>query len=114
MALVRRWLDQGAHVKSLLSVTRGISQGAILSPLFCNLYLHRFDTVLARAKVPFVRFADDFLLFATSREQAQQAHDFAAEQLARLGLVIHPEKTRVIRSGPRVSFLGENLPRPRR
>lgn len=112
MRLINLWLDQGAHVKSLLSTPRGISQGAILSPLFCNLYLHRFDTDLAKAKIPFVRFADDFLLFATDREPAERALEHATERLERLGLEIHPEKTQVIQSGPAVSFLGEKLPRP--
>jgi RNA-directed DNA polymerase len=112
MRLVARWLDQGAHVRSLLSTPRGISQGAVLSPLFCNLYLHAFDTALARAKIPFVRFADDFLLFAPAREQADQALGFAVRQLERLGLDIHPEKTRVVRSSRDVCFLGERLPDP--
>ncbi|WP_295391581.1 reverse transcriptase domain-containing protein [uncultured Thiodictyon sp.] len=112
MKLIMRWLDQGAHVKSLLSTTRGISQGAILSPLFCNLYLHGFDSALARAKVPFVRFADDFLLFAPAQAQADQAKDYAARQLEHLGLTMHPEKTRVVRSSPAVIFLGEALPNP--
>ena len=112
MRLIARWLDQGAHVKSLLSTARGIAQGAILSPLFCNLYLHGFDTALERAKCPFVRFADDFLIFATTPEQAEQARAFAARQLDRLGLTIHPEKTRVVRASPAVTFLGETLPGP--
>lgn len=112
LRLVARWLDQGAHVKSLLSTARGISQGAILSPLFCNLYLHRFDSALAKAKIPFVRFADDFLLFAPAREPADQAHAFAARELERLGLTIHPEKTRVVRASREVSFLGQPLPNP--
>ena len=112
MRLIGRWLDQGAHVKSLLSTPRGISQGAILSPLFCNLYLHRFDSDLASAKIPFVRFADDFLLFAPEQEPAQRALAYASERLDRLGLAIHPEKTQVVQSGPGVSFLGETLPPP--
>lgn len=112
MQLLARWLDQGAHVKSLLSTPRGIAQGAILSPLFCNLYLHAFDTALDRAKIPFVRFADDFLLFAPVPEQAEQARGFAAAQLERLGLTIHPDKTRVVQSSADVRFLGESLPGP--
>lgn len=114
MRLIRRWLDQGAHVRSLLDTPRGISQGAILSPLFCNLYLHRFDSALARAKIPFVRFADDFLCFAPARAPAEQALAYASRQLDALGLRIHPDKTRVVRSGPAVSFLGKPLPKPRR
>jgi group II intron reverse transcriptase/maturase len=112
MKLIARWLNQGAHVRSLLSTPRGISQGAILSPLFCNLYLHRFDSALDKANIPFVRFADDFLLFAPTREAADKARAFAARELERLDLVLHPTKTQVVRSGPTVAFLGENLPNP--
>lgn len=112
MRLIAQWLDQGAHVKSLLSTPKGISQGAILSPLFCNLYLHRFDTALAKAKIPFVRFADDFLLFAPAQEQANKALAYASRELERLGLNIHPEKTRVVRASREVSFLGQSLPNP--
>ncbi|MBK8640378.1 MAG: Retron-type reverse transcriptase [Chromatiaceae bacterium] len=114
MRLISRWLDQGAHVKSLLSTTRGISQGAILSPLFCNLYLHRFDTALAKAKIPFVRFADDFLLFAPAQDLAEKALDYATRELDRLDLNIHPEKTRVVRASREVTFLGQSLPNPSR
>jgi len=114
LRLIERWLNQGAHVRSLLSTPRGICQGAVLSPLFCNLYLHRFDTDLDSANIPFVRFADDFLLFAPTREAADRARDFAARQLERRDLSLHPTKTRVVRSSPSVSFLGETLPSPTR
>ncbi len=114
MAMVERWLAQGAHHTSLLRSRRGISQGAILSPLFCNLYLDRFDRALAGRNIPFVRFADDFLLFADSRARAGAALEFAGRELEKLGLQLHPEKTRVVRSGPGVRFLGEKLPHPPR
>jgi RNA-directed DNA polymerase len=102
MKLIGRWLNQGAHARSLLATARGISQGAILSPLFCNLYLHRFDTALDKANIPFVRFADDFLLFAPARESATKARDFAASELERLDLVLHPGKTGVVRGSSKV------------
>jgi retron-type reverse transcriptase len=47
-ALIHRWVDVGVAHTSLLGKARGIPQGAILSPLFCNLYLHAFDEALAR------------------------------------------------------------------
>jgi len=112
MLLIEKWLAQGAHHSSLLRTRRGISQGAVLSPLFCNLYLTSFDQALARKSIPFVRFADDFLLFADSRVKAEKALEFASLELNKLGLQLHPEKTRVVRSGPKVIFLGEKLPHP--
>lgn len=112
MDLVAKWLASGAHHASMLRGRRGVSQGAVLSPLFCNVYLHQFDVALAGADIPFVRFADDFLLFAAKRQKAEHALAFADKQLKRLGLELHPEKTGVVKSGPKVCFLGERLPRP--
>ncbi len=110
MQLIKQWLKQGAHHSSLLNTRRGISQGSVLSPLFCNLYLNEFDQALASANIPFVRFADDFLLFSESEQKAQKSMLFAKKQLDRLGLILHSGKTRVVRSSPRVIFLGEKLP----
>lgn len=110
MRLIDLWLDLGVAHASFLSTPRGISQGAILSPLFCNLYLHDLDQALHERKVPFVRYADDFLLFASSESDARRALDLAATVLARLDLSLHQDKTRVTESGPHVTFLGEVLP----
>ncbi len=112
MRLIETWLCQGAHHLSLLRSRRGISQGAILSPLFCNLYLHEFDMALVKANIPFVRFADDFLLFSRAKQDAVKAMGFAKETLKNLGLDLHPQKTRIVRSNPSVTFLGEQLPNP--
>ena len=110
MKLIEKWLKTGAHHSSLLGKRKGISQGAILSPLFCNLYLHAFDSALSKANIPFVRYADDFLLFTNSEENAHNAKDFAVKQLAKLGLKIHPQKTRIARSNKSIIFLGKHLP----
>lgn len=110
MKLVEKWLKAGAHQSSLLGTRKGISQGAILSPLFCNLYLHQFDTALTRANIPFVRFADDFLLFTDSEDNALRAKDFAQRKLNQLGLDFNPQKTSVVRSSRQIIFLGEKLP----
>ncbi|PWQ98148.1 reverse transcriptase domain-containing protein [Leucothrix pacifica] len=112
MLLIEKWLKAGAHQSSLLGTRKGISQGAILSPLFCNLYLHQFDIALTRANIPFVRFADDFLLFTNSESNALRAKDFAEQRLNQLGLELHPLKTCVARSSPKLVFLGKKLPKP--
>ena len=58
-----------------------------------------------------MRFADDFLLFAPTEGKAEAARDFARAQLERLDLELHPEKTRIVSSGPEVIFLGHKLPK---
>lgn len=111
--LLQQWMAIGAHRDSLLEQRRGLAQGMILSPLLCNLYLDRFDDQMVRANIPFVRFADDFVLLAGDREAAQRAHDHAARTLARMGLELHPGKTRVCRASPAVAFLGKPVVRRR-
>jgi RNA-directed DNA polymerase len=110
MQLVKKWLKQGVFSSSLLSRPRGILQGSILSPLFCNIYLNQFDQAMERAHIPFVRFADDLLLFTDSYQKAQQAKEYAQHVLQKLGLELNPEKTKVIKSSKKVIFLGEKLP----
>ncbi|ASF46395.1 reverse transcriptase domain-containing protein [Methylovulum psychrotolerans] len=110
MKLMALWLKQGAHQKSLLGKVRGIPQGSVLSPLLCNLYLHDFDQSLSRANIPFVRFADDFLLFTDSKMNALAAKAYAKNQLGKLDLNLHPVKSRIVQSGPHVIFLGQKLP----
>lgn len=108
--LIDKWLKQGVQSSSLFGTSRGISQGSILSPLFCNLYMNEFDQALADSHIPFVRFADDFLLFATDQAKAEKALVFAGKKLTQMGLELHPTKTRVVRSSRQVIFLGEALP----
>ena len=114
LQLIQKWLKIGAHHSSLLGKRKGISQGAILSPLFCNLYLHSFDTALAKANIPFVRYADDFILFTNSQKNAQNAKQFAQQLLQKLGLALHPDKTHIIRSNPSITFLGKALPQAKK
>ena len=111
MRLIDLWLDLGVSHGSFFSAPRGIAQGAILSPLFCNLYLDDFDQAMERNKVPLVRYADDFLLFAADEAQARRALAYAGDVLRQLDLELHPDKTRITQSGPHITFLGESLPK---
>ncbi len=112
LGLIDGWLAMGPSQASIFEIRRGIPQGAILSPILCNLYLHELDRALSGKNIPFVRYADDFLLFTPDQKTAEKALGFVADRLRDLGLELHPEKTRVIESGPAFSFLGRPLPRP--
>ena len=109
--LIDRWLGMGPYTQGFLGQRRGLLQGAVLSPLLCNLYLNQMDHAWAAANIPFVRFADDFLLFAHERAQAKAGLEFTRAQLARLGLRLHPRKTRVVHASEPVHFLGQPLTR---
>lgn len=108
--LIRLWLKEGVPHQGRIGPRRGLPQGGVLSPFLCNLYLHDFDQELSKSSIPFVRFADDFLIFAPSKESAHTACIFVARKLEELGLSLHPEKSRVTKSGAHVVFLGERLP----
>ncbi len=111
VSLIKRWLEVGAAKRGFMSASRGIPQGAVLSPFLGNLYLTSWDNDLAAHNLPFVRFADDFLVFAKSKDDAQRAMAYVEKRLKRLGLILNPQKTRVVACGPHVTFLGRKLPR---
>ena len=111
--LIRRWLDAGAVRRGFLATARGIPQGAVLSPFLCNVYLTPWDNEMSANNIPFVRFADDFLLFASCQKDAEKALAFTGKTLERMGLALNLKKTRGAKSGPKIRFLGRKLPERR-
>lgn len=110
-ALIKRWLDAGTAKRGFLSAPMGIPQGAVLSPFLCNIYLTSWDNDMSAKNLPFVRFADDFLVFAKSGASAIKAHSYVGKSLKRLGLMLNEQKTRTVQCGPNVQFLGRKLPK---
>jgi group II intron reverse transcriptase/maturase len=88
----------------------GAPQGGVISPLLCNVYLHRIDRVWdVREHGVLVRFADDALVMCKSREQAQAALARLRMLLAELGLEPKEAKTRIVHlkvGGAGFDFLG--------
>jgi group II intron reverse transcriptase/maturase len=88
----------------------GAPQGGVISPLLCNVYLHRIDRVWdVREHGVLVRFADDALVMCRSREQAEAALARLRLLLAELGLEPKEAKTRIVRlevGGAGFDFLG--------
>lgn len=74
----------------------GTPQGAVLSPLLANIYLHRFDEEMTRAGNRMVRYADDFVILCRTAQEAEEAKEKAKQTLAEMGLHLHPEKTRIV------------------
>ncbi len=66
-------------------VTQGLPQGAVLSPLLANFYLHSFDQFITAKSFSYVRYADDFLILSRTREEAEEllvkARNFLEERL---------------------------------
>ena len=75
----------------------GAAQGGVISPLLCNVYLHRIDRSWStREHGVLVRFADDLLVLCRSREQAEAALQRLRQLLADLGLAPKEAKTRIV------------------
>jgi RNA-directed DNA polymerase len=74
----------------------GTPQGAVISPLLANVYLHPVDQALAAAGYQVVRYADDLVILCASEDEAQRALSLLRTLLESRGLRLHPEKTRVV------------------
>ena len=108
LRLIRKWLSAGVIEEGNWSQTmEGAPQGASVSPLLANVYLHYvFDQWAdwwrrhhARGEVIIVRFADDFTMGFEYQEDAQRFLVELRERFAKFGLELHPDKTRLIEFG---------------
>lgn len=98
LKLVRQWLEAGVMEDGVVTATRaGTPQGGVISPLLSNIYLHVLDELWTRQSAPLgmlVRYADDFVVMCTTTRACEQAEARIRVILARLGLELHPDKTR--------------------
>jgi hypothetical protein len=103
LPLIKKWLKL-CRLEPDLAV--GIPLGSPLSPLWANVFLHRLDQAAAARDRRMVRYADDFVVFAESRQEAQSAYHEVEETLAALKLKYEPAKTRVASFEEGFEFLG--------
>lgn len=97
LKLVRAFLDQGVlEGMREWKPTQGTPQGAVISPLLANLYLHPLDVLMRDAGFEMVRYADDFVILCHTAEEAQQALGRIQGWVQEAGLTLHPDKTRIV------------------
>jgi group II intron reverse transcriptase/maturase len=88
----------------------GTPQGGVISPVLCNVYLHRLDRAWqTRGCGALVRFADDLLVMCKTRREAERALATLTAILAELGLAPKAAKTRIVHlaeGGEGLDFLG--------
>lgn len=87
----------------------GTPQGGVISPVMCNVYLHRLDRAWDEADGVLTRYADDLTVMCWSRSQAERALARLTELLADLGLEPKAAKTRIVHlevGGEGFDFLG--------
>ena len=116
LRLLRKWLRAGVMEEGELRKSNtGTPQGGVISPLLANVVLDELDETWEREWShlgDLVRYADDFVVVCRTRRQADEAHARIREILERMGLTLHPEKTRVVELGIRgegFEFLGCHL-----
>ena len=108
LRLVRKWLSAGVlEAGRVEPAERGTAQGAAISPLLANVFLHyvldtwahRWRRTEAGGDVVIVRYCDDFIVGVERRSEAQAFLAALQERLAKFRLELHPEKTRLVRFG---------------
>jgi len=108
LRLLRKWLQAGVSEDGQWSETIvGTPQGAVISPLLANVFLHyvldlwvqQWRSRHAYGDMIFVRYADDFVLGFQHRGDAERFRQELRERLAKFGLELHPDKTRLIEFG---------------
>jgi RNA-directed DNA polymerase len=108
LRLIQKWLRAGVSEDGQWTKSEvGTPQGAVASPLLANVFLHyvfdlwvqQWRTKFATGAVIVVRYADDFLVGFQYRREAEQFLRELRERLGKFGLVLHPDKTRLIEFG---------------
>lgn len=104
--LLERWVTMPMLDRDGRPRPAGISQGGVLSPLLCNVYLHAFDVAMTEHGIRLVRYADDLVCLGQRKRDVEAALHVAEETLARLGMRLHPGKTQLTHFDRGFPFLG--------
>jgi group II intron reverse transcriptase/maturase len=100
LKLIRQWLEAGVMEDGTVQETlAGTPQGGVISPLLANIYLNKLDRIWV-AKCSqlgiLVRYADDFVVMCGTESRAREALRRIGLVMNRLGLTLHPAKTRMV------------------
>lgn len=100
LKLLRQWLEASVlEDGETRPPDRGVPQGGVISPLLANVVLHELDRLWedrCRPLGQLVRYADDFVIVCRTASAAQEGRSRVEQTLARMGLTLHPTKTRVV------------------
>ena len=122
-ALIKQWLEAGYLDDGGFHPTdAGTGQGAVISPLLANIALHGMEAALGvqrtraggiKGNRAVVRYADDFVVFCETREDAEAVMGVLTAWLAERGLTLSEEKTRIVHLSEGFDFLGFTVRRYR-
>jgi len=105
LRLIGKWLNAGVLEGAELSRPEaGTPQGAVISPLLANIYLHEVvDDWFVREVQPrlqgravLIRYADDLVFIFTRKEDAERVLNVLPKRFGKYGLTLHPDKTRLV------------------
>jgi group II intron reverse transcriptase/maturase len=108
LRLIRKWLNAGIIEDADWSDTgKGAPQGAVLSPLLSNVFLHyvldlwinQWRNRHCKGKCIVIRYADDFVIGFECETDAKACREALHKRLQQFGLTLHPQKTRLIEFG---------------
>src|SRR5215469_5659217 len=113
LKLIRQWLNAGVMEDGAVRETlAGTPQGGVISPLLANIYLNKLDRIWAARCSQLgilIRYADDFVAMCRTESGAREALRRVGRGMNRLGLTLHPAKTRLVdlrRGKESFTFLG--------
>jgi group II intron reverse transcriptase/maturase len=115
LRLIKAMLKAGSYGKGRLHPTeRGTPQGGVISPVLSNVLLTPFDREMRRKGYQVTRYADDWVITCKSAAEARAAIVAAQRILEQLGVVLHPQKTRIVHVRQGFEFLGYKIKRGQR
>jgi RNA-directed DNA polymerase len=107
LRLIRAWLRAGVMEDGQLRhPDKGTPQGGVISPLLANIYLHEVDRAWSDNAVRLIRYADDMVLLARSKREAEAAFDCLKGQLDGLSVQMNADKSRLTTARDGFDFLG--------
>ena len=110
LCLIKSWISVGLLTsEGVILPQKGIPQGAVISPLLANIYLHEFDGLVSATDLKIVRYADDFLILSRSQERIIEAKLEITNLLESMGLTVNIEKTQITSFERGFRFLGHGF-----
>lgn len=108
--LIKQWMKAGyVETEMLHATTAGVQQGGVVSPVIANVALDGLESILARYKAGYIRYADDFVVTARSKEAIEALLPTIEKFFAERGLALNTEKTRIVHVKDGFNFLGFNV-----
>ena len=112
VGLIKEWMKAGfVHKGAYTPTYEGTPQGGVISPLLANIGLHGLENLIKNrnSKLGIIRYADDFIITAKSKEDIEEVLPEVKQWLSSKGLELSTEKTKLVQIDEGFNFLGFNV-----